>query len=384
MRKSALILTISLLLVSALAAPNIIVSKSSSDPSPAQAGSDLFLTVLLQNYASVAGAYGVSAAQNVKVELETNSPFQLKVERERVIEFQMLCENCYKELDYHLFVESSAKSGTYPLKVKVSYLDAGSQRGLEYDVMVEVRNYKHTVGVSDVSISKDPLYPGDTANLDLTIKNYGVEDIKQVELTLTAPTNINIVGSTKRFFLEQLRSSKEVKVSYPIIVNSKAEMGAYDFPLSIKITDNYGNEQTFTDSIGVQVYAQPDIQFSVRSYDTSTGKISTLVANRGKATALYTMVKLEGVTGTPSEVYIGNLDSDDYSTADFTVTPQEGTAVLTVYYVDSNNAEKSITQNVQVHFIPQTNGTIYLAGGVVVVLAGLVYWFFFRNKKKEK
>lgn len=372
-----------LILANATAASNIIVSKSSSDPSPAQAGSDLFLTVLLQNYVIAGGAYGTSI-NNVKAELETSPPFSLKVERERVTEIESLCDNCFKELDYHLYVDSSAKSGTYPLKLKVTYNDGSSPRGLESNVMIEVRNYKHTVGISDVSVSKTPLLPGDRADLALTIKNYGVEDIRQAEVTLTAPLKINIIGSTKRFFLEGLGSGKSFTMNYPMAVDSKAEMGAYEFPLSIKVTDNYGNEQTFMDNIGVQVYAQPDIQFSVRSYDVSTGKISTLVANRGKATASYTMVRISGVKATPSEVYIGNLDSDDYSTADFTVEPQAGTAVLTVDYIDSNNAERTATQTVDVRMPPQSNGTSFILGGAVLIVAGLVYWFFLRKPAKTK
>lgn len=373
----------SFVLISCLAAPNIILSTSYTDPSPAQAGSELFLKVLLQNYVTDASSYGRSVAKDVKVELEVSPPFELKVERERSVDIKMLCENCYKELDYHLYVDPSAQSGTYPLKLKVSYLDGSIERGLESDIEIEVRNYKHTIGVSQVTLSKETISPGDTADMDLTVKNYGVENIKQVEVTLSAPNNMNILGSTKRFFLDELSSNEEITASYKIVVDSDAEMGAYPFPLTIKITDNYGNEQTFTDSIGLQVYSQPDIQFSIRSYDPQTGKISALVANRGHATAQYTIIKLAGVKSTPSEIYIGNLDSDDYSTADFTVSPQEGTATLTVYYVDSNNVERSISKEQQVHLISQDNGGIFLFGFVIIVTAGLIYWFFFRKTKKK-
>jgi len=257
-------------------------------------------------------------------------------------------------------------------------------RGLEYDIDVEVRNYKHLVGVSGVSLSKDPIYPGDTAQLSIKLKNYGVENLKQVELSMSAPTKMNIIGSTKRFFLDQFKSNNEITATYSIVVDSDATMGAYQFPISIKVTDNYGNEQTFNDSIGVQVYAQPSVEFSVRSYDIATGKISTIISNRGQATAKYTVVKINGVESSPTGVYIGNLDSDDYSTADFTVKPIEGTATLTVSYVDSNNIEKTLTQQVQVRPAPASDGTIYILGALLLVVAGLVYWFFFRNKKKKE
>ena len=372
------------LLAGALAAPNLLVLTSDTDPSPAQAGAELFLKILLQNYVTAGSSYGGSIANNLKVELVTSPPFQLKVEREKLVSFDMLCENCYKELEYHIYVDPSAQSGTYPLKLKISYMDGNTVRGLEDDINVEVRNYRHTVGVSKVVLSKDPLLPGDSATLDITIQNYGVEDIKEVEVTISPPNNMNILGSTKRFFLDTLSSKKEVTSSYEIIADSNAEMGAYPFPLTIKITDNYGNEQTFTDSIGLQVYAQPEIEFSVRSYDPKTGKISTLIANRGHATAQYTIVKLTGVEASPSQVYIGNLDSDDYSTADFTVVPNEGTATLTVYYVDSNNVEKTISQAQEVHLPPPTDGTIFVVGFGVLVIAGLIYWFFFRKPKKSK
>jgi hypothetical protein len=371
------------LLASALASSTLLVSTSETSPSPAQAGSELFLTVLLQNYVSSGQVYGTSNINDLTINLETSPPFELKVERERSTQLQMLCGNCYKELDYHLYVDPSAQSGTYPVKLKVSYKDGSSVRGLEYDLDIEVRNYRHTVGVSRVVLSKDPLSPGDTGTIDLTIKNFGVENIKDVEATLTAPTGINILGSTKRFFMDKLFSKAEVTATYSLVVDSDAGMGAYQFPLTIKITDNYGNEQTFTDSIGVQVYAQPEVEFSVRSYEVQTGKISTLVANRGHATAQYTYVKLDGVEATPSQVYIGNLDSDDYSTADFTIVPQEGTATLTVYYVDSNNVEQSMSQEVSVHPMPSSDGTIYILGAVLLI-GGLIYWFFFRKPKKSK
>lgn len=376
------------ILTSALAAANIIVDTSNSDPSPAQAGSDLFITILLQNY-------GDTSADQVATELVTNPPFSLKVETERNQNIDMLCSKCFKELDYHLFVDSGAKSGEYPTKLKVNYKDLGLSRGLGKDITITVRSYKQTVGIDKVILNKDHIEPGDHAQLDLKIKNYGIEDISKLELTLTAPTEttittagaitkpvgISIIGSTKKFFTDTITAGSSVNAVYDIYIDDNAEVKSYQLPVAIKITDKFGNEQTLSDTLGIDVTAVPKVSVTVKDYDPKAGKLEVLVANRGQAKAKYTVASVSGISATPSEAYIGNLDPDDYSTAQFTFTPKDAEVTVSVKYMDTKNVEQTLTTNYKVYTVPSDNTIVYVV--VVILIVAAVYWFFIRKKKKE-
>lgn len=370
------LLLLAFLLCSALAVANIVITRSTSDPSPASAGDELYLKVLLQNNAE-------DEATNVSAEITAEDPFVLKVAREQTQSMDMLCKYCYAEVEYHFSVKPSAQSGQYPLKYKVSFTDqqTGVKKFVENDIYLTVRNYQHTIGISSVKVSKTPLSPGDKAQVELTVRNYGVEPIKQIELTLTSPEGIDIIGSTKRYFLTPMNGGDEMEVTYDIIVDQGAKMMAYKFPLIVKITDNFGNEQFFNDTIGIDVQAQPGVTLQVRSFDPLKGVFSVLVANRGNAQAKYTIVSVSGVKTDPVEAYLGNLDPDDYSTADFKFKEQ-GTAKITVSYFDADNVEKTSSQTLDVYVVRTDNNWLYGVGAIALLV--VIYLIFFRKKNNNK
>jgi len=90
---------------------------------------------------------------------------------------------------------------------------------------------------------------------------------------------------------------------------------------------------------------------------------------------------------------VGDLDSNEYTTADFEATPTEGEIILNLYYTDPINERRMVRETVYYdpnYFIGSIENTApsktnsYIITGVIVVLVVLFFFRRHRNKKKQK
>jgi len=87
---------------------------------------------------------------------------------------------------------------------------------------------------------------------------------------------------------------------------------------------------------------------------------------------------------------VGDLDSNEYTTADFEAIPSEGKINLILYYTDSTNERRTIGKTVVYdpsYFIDSIENmgpdrtNIYIIGGLIVLVAG---FFIYRKRKSNK
>jgi ATP-dependent Zn protease len=92
--------------------------------------------------------------------------------------------------------------------------------------------------------------------------------------------------------------------------------------------------------------------------------------------------------------YVGNLVSDDYQTAEYTIDIKSKANTISVpvvlQYMDSNNKYYEKNFNVQLNLIdnnkinPKSSGGSLITIIVIVLIAGGIWYFLKRRSKKNK
>lgn len=236
----------------------------------------------------------------------------------------------------HLFVGESWSSA---FKAKISEAAPAADYRMEFQItptdldgeaIGTDRVYKFTVpvkGSAKFSVhASNILKLGGENAFEVKITNVGGGTARHVSATINVSDPLTIIGAGEAY-LGTLNARGEDEASYRISVKSSATPGPVNVPLRIKYTDENGNEVMLEKTIGANIEGEPDIQVVLDGTELlkpgAKGTVTLDVINRGFVDAKFLSLKLSPAEGytveSSSEVYIGNLDSDDSETEDYTI-----------------------------------------------------------------
>ncbi|MEA2004502.1 MAG: hypothetical protein U9O53_06145, partial [archaeon] len=183
--------------------------------------------------------------------------------------------------------------------------------------------------------------------------------------------------------------------------------GIYKTPLTLTFSDNVGNDYTSSEIISLIVGGIPDVFINVEPDKTflsgSTGSVRVNIINKGLVDVKSVTLKLTPTDDfellSNAEVYIGNVDSDDYDSADFSihvVSSFSGELAIPVemIYMSANNIAFEKVEIVKMNVYTQaeaeslglvsasSTGTIYAV--LAFVLVGYLVYRWHKKKKKKK
>jgi hypothetical protein len=252
--------------------------------------------------------------------------------------------------------------------------------------------------VSLVNQDPYPAIPGEEAKLVFQLD--GLENplcgdvsfqlIPKYPLTLmpNQPLQYNISGGTfqkdyKSFFL----------APYNVLVSSDALDGDNAIEVRYKQSTDEGWESKQFNLNVEDVRANFEVY--VKNYDPSTKAFTLEVLNIAKSNVKALTVQIPKqsnivVKGANTNI-VGDLDSNDYTTADFEATPQAGNITVELSYTDKTNERRTIEKTIS--FDPQYFEGLtkdqksspvgkYILYGAIIAL--IVYYFYRRNKKKKE
>jgi hypothetical protein len=137
-----------------------------------------------------------------------------------------------------------------------------------------------------------------------------------------------------------------------------------------------------------------DFEIYVKDYDSKTNTITFEILNIAKADVealTLEIPKQENIQILGSKIEIvGDLDSNEYTTADFTAIPKQGEIKIKISYSDSINERRILEKNVVFdpeYFLSSEDKTkrawyVYLI--YAIVIGAVVYYFYIRRKKKKE
>ncbi len=371
----------------------------SYEPYPAEPGS--YITVKIK-----ADNIGKKEAPNVKFELLPEYPFSLDPNENAEKRFGSLDPGDDVVLEYKVRVDEKAVIGQNELKLRYTY-DGMTWARQDFDI--QVRLAESILTVSDITTDPGVLPPGEPAQLVVELSNLAGTALRDVSvnLDLAAQSSDGMalpfapLYSTSEKALRYIGGGEVERLTFDLITYPDAESRIYRIPLTVSYKDESGTAVTKNDVIGIVVGAEPSLTAAIESVDMMGGsyEVSVRLINKGVTDLKFLDVRLEEtddykILSTSNEVYIGGLDSDDFDSASFRISPTGETSSielpLILEYKDANNNAYAD----QVTLTMDLSALQALAGGsggstgtlvvIMLVLVGVGFFFYKRHKKKKK
>ncbi len=294
--------------------------------------------------------------------------------------------------------------GVCSLNLILDYSDA-SGNPLTETLLVGIDVNRYDVDFKITNVIYENTNPGTVSNISIEINNVGSAPADDVSVTLDLESPFTAVGSSDRY-AGKIKGHETKKINFQAMIDSTADIKAYDVPISIDYFDSAGLKHTVKKSIGIQVSGKPEIKLILEKADLFTsgskGKITINVVNKGFAEVKFLNLKLLPTGNynmlSSTEAYIGNLDSDATDTQEFEIQIKDNVPAgkiplkLEVSYKEKNSNIDHIDTvdldlnilSVQEYASKQPTGSavsliitgVSLLVGLIVV--GLVLWFVYK------
>lgn len=370
------------------------------DPDPVEPGEYTELRFRVENV----GNFDID---DLEIELEPEFPFEFDSYDDRVKVIPRLTTELEGKkavtLKFRTRINENALTGDEEIRILVKFKD-GSEKIEEEFISIQSRDI--LLQVENVNLNPDRPIPGQEANVEITVRNLeavAAEDVT-VKLGLQSDSQVAVIGTTNEKFLEELKGGESYTFNYSLLVGANAESRIYQIPVLIDYDDKFGNSYNFSSSFGCAVEAPPEYIVNIEKSDlvlpNTKGSVVLSVSNIGASDINYVSMEIE-----PSEnlevlsnrlVYLGNLESDDYETAefDFYVNDETGNipfnAVLKFKDSYNKNVEEKVPLSLRVYSKSDAAkfGLVEQGGGFGSLLFLLLLagggWYYYKNYHKKR
>ncbi|MDD9952738.1 MAG: hypothetical protein OXR66_00205 [Candidatus Woesearchaeota archaeon] len=390
MKQTALLILAVIALQLATAAP--VSDESALDasllyyqPVPAQPGDQLDLWIQVDNNGGKASGAGT-------LTIVESGIFQLESESDRVSRFLTIPAQESFLVQTKVRVSKSANEGTNYLTVRVQEDNENSY--VERRLSIPVKGTTSTLSITRAETDPPEILPGQDATLLVHVQNIGQTKVRNLDITLDfAGLSFAPVSSSNSKTIASLRGGESEIFTFDIVSYPDAMPQAYQLPVTLDYDDEEGNAKEQNETIGVVVGATPELLVYFESIeltgDEKEGIVILKFVNKGLAEIkLLEMEVLQNddvkVTSESPVIYVGNIDEDDYESAELKLLVSGDTTVpLRVAYKDALN--RAYEERVELPLTLQSengrsNGSALKYVVILLVLGGLGYWFWKRKK----
>lgn len=386
--------------------PQIVVSLASQDPDPVEPGKIVEVNFKLDNQGEL--------ASNVVLEIIPEYPFTLLPGENAVANIGTLGTSQVSDrnvfVKYKLKVDQNAVDGDYKLKVRYKADNIDTWIEIK-DLTVKVQSKDAILSVERYATVPEIVAPGSKAKLTITLKNYAASLLKDVKVILELgksgdeTTPFAPVGSTNEKVISIIDAQSSVPVEFNLLADPDAKSKAYKVPLKLQYSDVLSKNHSKTLTLALIVGVEPDLSVYIDSttiYTAGiTGEVTVKIVNKGLTDIKFLNVKLDKAEGykilSPYEVYIGNIDSDDYETVDFKLnidkdSKDKAILPLTIEYKDANNQDYTKKVNLELPLysklearnlgLVKTNYKMIIFVVVLLIVGLIAYTIWIRRRKK--
>jgi hypothetical protein len=262
--------------------------------------------------------------------------------------------------------------------------------------------------IESVSTNPTVISPGGKATINLLVKNDFEDDITDFSASLDLKNSVLApYGSGTDFTSDEIREGKTRDIQFEVIALNDAKPGIYTIPLKFSYLDINDEQKTMDSLISVQIFSEPIIEVTLDEGNLLKGKENSLtlkIVNKGLSNVQFLEIETASSTYftllTPKKLYIGNIDSDDYQTADFKfffkeTMPDNVNLPVTIIYKDNTNKEYVENYNINMRvysqedaiklgIISQNNYTVYILGLVIIIVLIIIYRIYRRRKRNKE
>jgi len=333
-----------------------------------------------------------------EITLVDKFPFSAK---ERTITITNLGPGNKVQVKFNVLTNKDVDDGVYSLSIQYYSDKQGVILTKSFDAPVKK---SLVIATTRVSVEPDRIKPGDDAAVKIILENAAESRLKDITLSLDLDdVPFSPIGSTSERKIKDIAIGGKYEVVFNIIVNPDAESKVYKVPLEIKYLDELGKEFIKNEFIGLVVDEKPNYQVNlegsnVYSYRDS-GEITLSISNTGTSEIKFLSMELLNdkkyeVISNP-RVYVGNLESDDFETANFIIYSKSYWDIplqVNLMYKDAYNREYNETMTVNLpmysRFTARRLGLVKGDSGLfnfVLIIVLIIFAFkTYKEWKKER
>ena len=383
--------------------PSIIVSLTKQEPDPVEPGKIVEVSFKLDNNGTT--------AYNVIFEILPEYPFSL-LPGESSSKFigTLATSQEGKQsviVRYKLKVAQDAVDGNHEIKVRYKNDNLESWVTLE-GFKIKVQTHDAILAVEKSFTVPAVTAPGDKTKLHIEFKNYATSLLKDIKISLKLDKSGDDTipfapfGSSNEKVISYIEPQANLPIEFELLVDSDAASKAYKVPLSIAYSDILNRNYSKTNIVTIVVGDNPDLGVTLERTEIytseSTGNVVLRLVNKGNPDIKFLNVKViqnENVKVIGAdEVYIGKLDSDDFSTAEFKLYVKGKDIVkipVQVAYKDANNNNYRENREVELKLYSGADAKNFgvkknSSFGWIVTAAlviGVGYYFYKKRKSKK-
>ena len=378
------------------------VSFVNQEPDPAEPGKYVDVRFKFENN-------GSDQAKDVVIELLPEYPFSLDPGKSAVKKLGALHARQFGEtaviIKYKLRIDKNVVEGENELKLRYKFDGYGWIEPDNFNI--NIQTHDAILAVDAVSIDKKTLEPGSSGIVKIKLANKADSILKNIKVTLgLGDLPLVPIDSTNEKSIYKIDSRQSYEFEFKVLAKPNADSGVYKVPLSVSYLDELGKSYLKNVTIGLTIGAKPDLSITLDDseiYESGkSGEIFVKIVNKGVTDIKFMNIKLMPSDNyrilSNEEVYIGNIDSDDYETADFELfiggsKEKKVSLPVVLEYKDANNNDfkERIELTLDLYSASEAkkfglkkgNGFVGNLVIVVIVVAGLFIYRKWRKHKKK-
>jgi len=242
-----------------------------------------------------------------------------------------------------------------------------------------------------------PAVPGDYVKLVFQVEELDNPECGDIKFELLEdyplvfdPGETGVKKFKKVNYIQDYESS--LLVPYEVRIDKDALDGTA--PIKVQVRNEWDNALSRTFDIEVDD-VRADFEVHVKDYDPILKELTFEVLNIEEADVEALTVEIPKqeniqIKGS-NRVIVGDVDSNDYTTADFEAIPRDGEIKLLLHYSDSINVRRTIEKTVTYdssYFVERANGqestSAWAYAFWILLIINIVTWFIRRRRRKKK
>lgn len=307
---------------------DIDVQTLDTEPYPIEPGDNFVLSVGLTNN-------GSTSAKEVNVKIDPDSPFTVTGSSQKKI--GKLGNDNSAVVEYDLFVQNSAVSAVYKIPVWVTYKINSMSTTIKDEIEVRVR------GTPDFELldMKMPgeMSPGDRINISVEIQNIGTGNAKKTTILFESDSDyVKAIHSKGRKYLGTVNPKEKKEIIFNLLIDPEAEYKVYNSNITVEYTNESGEENSESFSVGILITGKPKLQVIKTEVDQQDKELEVEISNIGSAQAKSITANLIYENKTLDVDYLTRMDIDRHSTIRFNL-PKINNALLELKYEGPDNKQ---------------------------------------------
>jgi len=301
-------------------------------------------------------------------------------------------------------INPEATSTVSYITAKATYYTDSIQRETTVNIPITIRRIP-ILQLENISYTPSIVEPGNKVLLNFNLKNDGDGSAKDIKIILNQSAQKFVAEGSPEIFVDNIEPKDSKLISFNLVIDPSLDIGTYSIPISLSYLDEIKTSNySAIKYVGLTVSGKYNFIITQSQTVVAPGKEGSVdleIANGGNQKALYLTVKIlpsDILTQiTPSTIYVGNLDSDNYDLEKFTFKVDE-TALPGVYPLNlqlsyKDPYGKSYNEDAQVDITvssikefseSNSSGSSKFYFVIIIVVIAIIAYFIYKKFKKKK